>query len=132
MGNGLIRMLGTFFLLFLFLGKSGYSQNVKGQLLNVKDFHATGDGTTDDTEAIQETIKKASAGDTVFIPAGAYLVRSLGLKSGINIKGEGMLVQKVEGEIESVSNEKQNSSTPLFRGHGISDVYLSVNAQTVY
>lgn len=131
MVNGLVRALGTI-LLFLFLVKEGHSQNAQAQLLNVKDFQATGDGTTDDTEAIQEAIRQASPGDTVLIPAGAYIVRSLGLKSGISIKGEGMLIQRIEGEKEGVSNEKQNSSRPLFRGHEINNVYLSIKAQTVY
>lgn len=131
MVNGLARVLSTI-LVFLFAIDEGYGQNTKGQLLNVRDFHATGDGTTDDTAAIQEAIRQAAEGDTVFIPPGAYLVRSLGLKSGINIKGEGMLVQRIDGDKETVSNEKQNSSSPLFRGHRISNVYLSINAQTVY
>ena len=129
--KGLVRLFGTI-LALSFLIEEGYSQNANGRLLNVKDFHAVGDGTTDDTAAIQDAIRSATEGDTVFIPEGAYLVRSLGLKSGINIKGEGMLIQTIEGEKEGVTNEKQNSSSPLFRGHQIKDVYLSIKAQTVY
>lgn len=131
MTRGLARSLVVIFISFISLSET-FGQNEKGRLLNVKNFQAAGDGTTDDTEAIQEAIRIATAGDTVFIPAGAYLVKSLGLKSGINIKGEGMLVQRIEGEKEGVTNEKQNSSQPLFRGHQISDVYLSIKAQTVY
>lgn len=131
MVNGIARVLSTI-LIFLYIIDEGYGQNTKGQRLNVRDFQATGDGMTDDTEAIQEAIRQAAEGDTVFIPPGAYLVRSLGLKSGINIKGEGMLIQRIDGDKEAVSNEKQNSSSPLFRGHRISNVYLSINAQTVY
>jgi hypothetical protein len=37
--------------------------------LNVTNFGARGDGTTDDTEAIQRAIDAASAGDTVYFPA---------------------------------------------------------------
>jgi polygalacturonase len=129
MVNGLARVLSTI-LIFLYIIDEGYGQDTKGQRLNVRDFQATGDGMTDDTEAIQEAIRQAAEGDTVFIPPGAYLVRSLGLKSGINIKGEGMLIQRIDGDKEAVSNEKQNSSSPLFRGHRISNVYLSINAQT--
>ena len=131
MGNKVSRTLATI-LIFLLVINLGHGQNGKGQLLNVRDFHAKGDGTTDDTAAIQEAISASTEGDTVYIPAGAYLVRSLGLKSGINIKGEGMLIQRIEGEKEEVTNEKQNSSSPMFRGHNISNVFLSINAQTVY
>jgi|SRR5690554_612491 len=131
--KGLMRSFGVLLFSFLMV-KEGYSQsgNQKGRLLNVKDYEAVGDGTTDDTAAIQEAIREAAEGDTVFIPAGTYLVRSLGLKSGINIQGEGMLIQQIEGEKEEVTNEKQNSSSPLFRGHNINNVFLSVNAQTAY
>src|SRR5690606_26514841 len=107
--KGLMRSLGVVLVILLML-KEGYGQSEKqkGRLLNVRDYQAVGDGITDDTAAIQEAIGEATEGDTVFIPDGAYLVRSLGLKSGINIKGEGMLIQRIEGEKEEVSNEKQN------------------------
>ena len=43
--------------------------------LNVKDYGATGNGTTDDTAAIQAAIDDASKRDhIVFVPAGKYLV----------------------------------------------------------
>ena len=44
---------------------------------NVKDYGAVGNGTTDDTKAIQSAVDaaiKAGAGNTVLIPAGTYLV----------------------------------------------------------
>src|SRR5690554_3521974 len=113
MKKELLRPLGMILVIFLLIIKEGFGQHQKGQLINVKAFKAVGDGTTDDTAAIQEAISKAAAGDTVLIPAGTYLVRSLGLKSGINMKGEGMLIQRIEGEKEGVTNDKQNSSMPL-------------------
>ena len=47
-----------------------------GDILSVKDFGATGNGTTNDTAAIQACINAvvAAGGGTVFIPAGDYLV----------------------------------------------------------
>ena len=42
--------------------------------LNVRDFGATGNGTTDDSTAIQNTANAAaSSGKGVFFPAGTYL-----------------------------------------------------------
>ncbi|EMA59369.1 glycosyl hydrolase family 28-related protein [Halorubrum lipolyticum] len=45
-------------------------------VLNVRDFGAVGDGSTDDTDAIQEAIDAAGDGDEVYVPAtgSSYLV----------------------------------------------------------
>jgi hypothetical protein len=62
---------------------------------NVRDYGATGNGTTDDTIPILETIAAASpsaspTGDTVFFPAGKYLVsRSLVIPDGLTFQGAG-------------------------------------------
>lgn len=42
------------------------------QVWNVKDHGATGDGTTDDTTAIQNTINLATAGGVIYFPPGTY------------------------------------------------------------
>ena len=44
-----------------------------GDVVNVKDFGAVGDGVTDDTEAIQKALN-AGIGKTVFFPIGEYIV----------------------------------------------------------
>src|SRR5690606_28481128 len=77
-----------------------------------------------------ETISQASEGDTVFIPDGTYLVRALGLKSGVHIKGEGLMVQRIDGDMEEFTPSKQNSSAPLIRGDSIFNVFLSFRAKT--
>src|ERR1022692_1524934 len=58
---------------------------------NVTSFGAVGDGTTDNTLAIQATINAASAagGGTVEIPAGTYLSGPLTLASSINLQIDG-------------------------------------------
>ncbi len=51
--------------------------------LNVRDFGATGDGTTKDTAAIQQTIDRCSVfgGGRVLVPAGNYLSGAIALRS---------------------------------------------------
>lgn len=55
---------------------------------NVKKFGAKGDGINDDTIFIQTAIDYAVTGESVFIPAGSYLVNNLILQDSVNIKGE--------------------------------------------
>jgi polygalacturonase len=61
-------------------------------LFNVKRYGATGNGTTDDTTAIQAAVTAASvAGGVVYLPAGTYLVSSSisVAASNVYIKGDG-------------------------------------------
>jgi hypothetical protein len=64
---------------------AGNSPRTRTNVLNVQDYGATGDGTTDDTEAIQEAIQELpAAGGTVFFPPGTYKVTSqLPLPTGV-------------------------------------------------
>lgn len=60
------------------------------QSLSVKDFGATGDGTTDDTTAIQNALN-AGTGRSVYFPAGTYRFSStLLVKTKTTLIGEGM------------------------------------------
>ncbi len=59
-------------------------------VLNVRDYGATGDGTTKDTLAIQQTIERCSVlgGGEVVVPAGNYLTGALALRSGVLLRVE--------------------------------------------
>ena len=60
------------------------------QSLSVKDFGATGDGTTDDTTAIQNALN-AGTGRSVYFPAGTYRFSStLLVKTKTTLIGDGM------------------------------------------
>lgn len=54
---------------------------------NVRDFGASGDGRTLDTEAINKAIEAAAkaGGGTVYFPAGTYATHSIRLKSNISL-----------------------------------------------
>jgi polygalacturonase len=56
--------------------------------LNVKDFGATGDGSTNDTAAVSKAIEAASTagGGTVNFPAGKYMVASARIRSNVCLK----------------------------------------------
>jgi hypothetical protein len=53
-------------------------------VFNVRDFGATGDGVTDDAQAIRDTVAaaKAAGGGTVYLPAGTYILGSRQAQSG--------------------------------------------------
>jgi polygalacturonase len=56
--------------------------------LNVRDFGATGDGTTKDTAAIQQAIDRCSVlgGGEVLLPAGNYLTGAIALRSHTTLR----------------------------------------------
>ena len=87
---------------------------------SVKDFGAKGDGTTDDTTAINTTLDEK---ETTFIPDGIFLTDGTGvLNESINVKGNGIR-----------SNIKSNSAGRLFNlqagtdGSCIDSIYADGN-----
>jgi hypothetical protein len=75
--------------------KKGRQMPGTSPFFNVRDFGATGNGTTDDTAAISGAIAAAApstapTGDTVFLPAGKYHVTSaLTVPPGVTLQGAG-------------------------------------------
>lgn len=66
------------------------------QTVSVMDFGAVGDGTTNDTQAVQDALD-AGAG-CVYLPQGTYSVAQLTVPNGINlIYGPGVLKQRATG-----------------------------------
>ena len=96
-----------------------------GDIINVKDFGAVGNGTTDDTLAIQAAINYAqslittnspyqSTGVGVYFPAGKYLISSALTitKSGIGLFGDAGLGAMITGDCDFF---KVGDNTNTFR-----------------
>ncbi len=63
--------------------------------VSVKDFGALGDGSADDTVAIQKAIDSVGeTGGTLHFPAGTYIVTSVGLRSGVRYLGYGATIKR--------------------------------------
>jgi parallel beta-helix repeat protein len=69
------------------LTKVTYSM-IKGAATNVQDFGAVGDGTTNDTAAIQAAINSLANGGTLFFPNGEYK-----LTSSLTVTTDNILLQ---------------------------------------
>ena len=80
-GSSLIGHIGT--------GTGATARTVQSKLrdfVSVKDFGAVGDGVADDTAAIQAAVNAAQiTGQSVYLPAGTYLVTSVNGSGAINI-----------------------------------------------
>lgn len=68
------------------IGRHTFKTQYEFMTINVKDTGALGDGISDDTEFIQAAILAAPPQSRVLVPEGKYLVKSLFLKSDVNIE----------------------------------------------
>jgi hypothetical protein len=96
----------------------------------VTDFGAVGDSLSDNTASIQQVMDQSSPGDTVFIPDGLFLIRTLHLRSGVHLVSKGTLAHHPDAKTGDYSIEKQNSPNPLLRGERVSDIFISIRAKT--
>jgi hypothetical protein len=65
---------------------------------NVKAYGATGDGTTDDTAAVQAAVTAVGAGGTVYFPKGTYSLSSASTKA-ISVTGNITLIGDGESSV---------------------------------
>lgn len=63
--------------------------HAEGNVINVKNYGAAGNGSTDDTAAVQAALSAAGAGDTLYFPNGTYpMTQVIKLKDGMKVLGE--------------------------------------------
>jgi hypothetical protein len=89
------------------------------EIISVKDFGATGDGTPDDTVAIQSAVN-AAAGKALYFPGGTYIVSAvITLVSNAVIYGDqGVTSLKLKAQTYVAAN------VSIFVLTGISNVYI--------
>jgi hypothetical protein len=93
--------------------------DLKTVVVNVKDFGAKGDNSTDDTTAIQDAIVTAHAagGGTVVFPTGIYLASVLEYDSNLVFKGVNSAASQIRqknGTTDVLFKSNDNASTKQF------------------
>jgi hypothetical protein len=83
-------------------------------VVNVLDYGATGDGTTDDTDAIQNALN-AGANKVVYIPSGTYVIDS----DGLNIPSSNITIEgSAQTFLKSTNQYYDGGTTPPTVGQG--------------
>lgn len=74
-----------------------YEDSRSKSVFNVRDFGATGDGQTPDSESIQKALDAAGeVGGTVLFPAGVYLCHDLKVPACVHLKADPVWLYRVE------------------------------------
>ena len=100
-------------------GTGSVSRTIQNRLqdaVSVKDFGATGDGTTDDTTAIQNAINAAGATKTLFFPSGTYICSDLTFATNISWLSNNALLKYKTGFVSTnnwISAITDNQSTNI-------------------
>jgi hypothetical protein len=106
-----------------------------GDTISVKDFGAKGDGTTDDTAAVQACINAATAvGKETFFPGGTYLCGKLTIPSQCQITGESGERSKIKLKNGANTNLLESTSFQAYALTGspnIGDVGIKISRITI-
>lgn len=92
--------------------KPQYVNTPASSFVDVKSKGAKGDGTTDDTQAIQNAMNTLPAGSILYFPHGAYIISStVNVPSNIKIVGEIWSLIMAKGQ----AFQNQDSPQPVWR-----------------
>jgi parallel beta-helix repeat protein len=83
-------------------------------VVNVKNTGATGNGSTDDTAAIQAAINQVPAGGTVYIPDGTYMIEAV--NAHVNLKSN-MTLSMSSGAVLKAKPTSNDSYSILLLDH---------------
>lgn len=97
-------------------------------VVNVIGYGATGDGTTDDTTAVQAALDAAAAagGGTVYFPPGTYMVTSLTVGDAVTLQGAGPWASEIK-QIASTNAHLLTLETGSTINVGVRDLILHGN-----
>ncbi|KAI8826336.1 glucan 1,3-beta-glucosidase [Chytriomyces cf. hyalinus JEL632] len=99
--------------------KPQYKDLPASAFLSVKSAGAKGDGSTDDTDAIQNVLNSASSSQVVFFDHGAYLVsRTILVPKGVRIVGEAWPIIMAKG----AAFQNPTAPVPVFQVGNVGDV----------
>jgi len=94
--------------------------------ISVKDFGAKGDGTTDDTAAIQAAVSSLTSGGCVNIPAGVYLVSSaITIPNNVTVQGVGDSSQLLANTDITVFTTSTTTTSTVASGIVIQDLFIN-------
>lgn len=97
------------------LTKANYRM-IDGAVANVLDYGAVGDGTTDDTTAVQAAVN--SGANSVFFPDGTYLINAVALPSNIRLFGDAT----IKGKLGTSVPDGDSFSKKLFTASGKTNI----------
>ncbi len=104
-------------------------------VINVKDWGAVGDGTTDDKAAIQSALTSvASTGGSVYLPSGVYIVSdAVWIKSNTHVYGDGIDATTIKRQANSLSatvNPNFNRNPVMSCGSAVDTPYTNASSGT--
>lgn len=104
---------------------------------NVKDYGATGDGTTDDTTSFTTALAAiiAAGGGTLYVPVGTYIVSNLGGFQGAGVRIVGAskynTIIKVKAGTTGAIFYNTGSASGTSAYCGVENLYIDLNGQNV-
>lgn len=124
---------------FIQSGSGAVATTVQAKLretISVKDFGATGDGTTDDTTAVNNALV-AAAGKSLYFPSGTYLCTTLTVYGGTTVYGDSPTTSiiKAKSSLSSsaalITNPNRSGTAYTYTDRGIELRNIGLNGNNL-